>query len=120
MSTMNRDLADHQRSRKIWSMPLMKRFMEIGDSAVNRLTTHRTAWTLAPSDFHLFRYLKEFLGGERFDTDDEVKEAVKDWLSSHVADFYHIGIQKLVERYDKCLNKNGNYIKKHRKMSGIK
>ncbi|GFY10141.1 histone-lysine N-methyltransferase SETMAR [Trichonephila clavipes] len=29
---------------------------------------------LAPSDFHLFRYLKEFLGGKRFDTADEVKE----------------------------------------------
>ncbi|GFV60698.1 uncharacterized protein TNCV_4180341 [Trichonephila clavipes] len=28
---------------------------------------------LARSDFHLFRYLKEFLGGKRFDTADEVK-----------------------------------------------
>ncbi|GFT94440.1 uncharacterized protein TNCV_1566191 [Trichonephila clavipes] len=29
---------------------------------------------MAQSDFHLFRYLKEFLGGKRFDTADEVKE----------------------------------------------
>ncbi|GFU75811.1 mariner Mos1 transposase [Trichonephila clavipes] len=28
---------------------------------------------LAPGDFHLSRYLKEFLGGKRFDTADEVK-----------------------------------------------
>lgn len=67
---------------------------------------------LAPSDFHLFRYLKEFLGGKRFETDDEVKETVEDWLSSQAADFYDIGIKKLVERYDKCLNKNGNYVEK--------
>lgn len=67
---------------------------------------------LAPSDFHLFRYLKEFLGGKRFATDDEVKEAVKDWLSSQAADVYDLGIQKLVERYDKCLNKYGNYVEK--------
>lgn len=67
---------------------------------------------LAPSDFHLFRYLKEFLGGKRFDTDDEVKEAVEDWLSSQAADFYDLGIKKLVERYDKCLNKYGNYVEK--------
>ena len=67
---------------------------------------------LAASDFHLFRYLKEFLGGKRFDTDDEVKEAVKDWLSSQAADFYNLGIQKLVERCDKCLNKYGNYVEK--------
>ncbi|GFV80337.1 HTH_48 domain-containing protein [Trichonephila clavipes] len=62
---------------------------------------------LAPSDFHLFRYLKEFLGGKRFDTADEVKEEVQDWLSSQVADVYELGIQKLVERYDKCFNKYG-------------
>jgi hypothetical protein len=30
---------------------------------------------LAPSDFHLFLYLKSFLAGQRFH-DDEVKEAV--------------------------------------------
>ena len=67
---------------------------------------------LAPSDFHLFHYLKDFLSGKRFATDDEVKEAVKDWLSSQAADVYDLGIQKLVERYDKCLNKYGNYVEK--------
>ena len=67
---------------------------------------------LAPSDFHLFRYLKEFLGGKRFATDDEVKEAVVNWLSSQAADFYDLGIQKLVDCYDKCLNKNGKYVEK--------
>ncbi|GFW70472.1 uncharacterized protein TNCV_4915921 [Trichonephila clavipes] len=73
----------------------------------NRLTTHRTVQTWLRSDFHLFRYLKEFLGGKRFDTADEVKEEVQDWLSSQAADVYDLGIQKLVERYDKCLNKYG-------------
>lgn len=67
---------------------------------------------LAPSDYHLFRYLKGFLGGQRFDTDEEVKTTVEDWLSSQAADFYDVGINKLVERYDKCLNKKGNYVEK--------
>ncbi|GFV36632.1 HTH_48 domain-containing protein [Trichonephila clavipes] len=66
----------------------------------------------APSDFHLFRYLKEFLGGKRFDTADEVKKKVQEWLSSQAADVYDLGIQKLVERYDKCLNKYGKYVEK--------
>ncbi|GFV76257.1 histone-lysine N-methyltransferase SETMAR [Trichonephila clavipes] len=70
---------------------------------------------LAPSDFHLFHYLKEFLGGKRFDTADEVKEEVQDWLSSQAADVYDLGIQKL-ERYDKCLNKHGKYVEKWRHM----
>ncbi|GFV89672.1 histone-lysine N-methyltransferase SETMAR [Trichonephila clavipes] len=67
---------------------------------------------LAPSDFHLFRHLKEFLGGKRFDTADEVKKEVQDWLSSQAADVYDLGIKKLVERYDKCLNKYGKYVEK--------
>ncbi|GFT31828.1 histone-lysine N-methyltransferase SETMAR [Trichonephila clavipes] len=64
----------------------------------------------APGDFHFFHYLKEFLGGKRFDTAGEVKEEVQDWLSSPAADVYDLGIQKLVERYDKCLNKYGKYV----------
>jgi hypothetical protein len=35
---------------------------------------------LAPSDFHLFGPLKETLRGRRLAEDDEVKEAVDDWL----------------------------------------
>lgn len=42
-------------------------------------------------------------------THDEVKEAViEDWLSSQVA--HDLGIQKLVERIDKCLNKKSSYV----------
>ena len=67
---------------------------------------------LVPSDFHLFRYFKEFFGGKHFATDDEMKEAVQDWLSSQAADVYDLGIQKLSERYDKCLNRYGNYVEK--------
>ena len=67
---------------------------------------------LAPSDFHLFRYLKEFFGDKRFATDDEMKDAVQDWLSSHAADAYDLGIQKLGERFDKSLNRYGNYVEK--------
>ena len=67
---------------------------------------------LTPSDFYLFRYLKEFLCGKRFATDDEMKETVQDWLSSQAADVCDLGIQKLVERYDKCLKRCGNNVEK--------
>ena len=32
---------------------------------------------LAPSDFHLFLHLKKFLGGKRFDDDDDRKDVVQ-------------------------------------------
>ena len=62
---------------------------------------------LAPSDFHLFLHLKSFLAGRRFHDDNEVKDAV-----TTAASFYDEGIQKLVQRYDKCLNNGGNNAEK--------
>ncbi|KAJ4439329.1 hypothetical protein ANN_07451 [Periplaneta americana] len=64
---------------------------------------------LAPSDFHLFLHLKKFLGGQRFDGDDEVKTAVREWFASQ---FYKEGIERLVPRLDKCLNNGGDYVEK--------
>jgi len=67
---------------------------------------------LAPSDFHLFLYLKKFLGGKRFDDDDDLKDAVQKRLTSLAVAFYEEGTQKLVPRYDKCLNNGGGYVEK--------
>jgi hypothetical protein len=39
-------------------------------------------------------------------------EDVKTWLSSMAADFFNTGIQKLIPRYNKCLNSGGDYIEK--------
>ena len=67
---------------------------------------------LAPSDYHLFLHLKKFLGGKQFDDDDDLKDAVQNWLTSQAAVFYEEGIQKLLPRYDKCLNNGGEYVEK--------
>jgi hypothetical protein len=56
--------------------------------------------------------LNEFLGGTRFKSDEEVKDAVKEWLNGLAAEVYDEGTQKLVTRYDKCLNVGGDYVEK--------
>jgi len=66
---------------------------------------------LAPSDFHLFLHLKPFLAGRQFH-DDEFKEAITTCFASQAASFYDEGIQKLVQRYDKCLYNGGNCVEK--------
>jgi histone-lysine N-methyltransferase SETMAR len=48
---------------------------------------------LAPSDCHVFGPLKEALGGKKFSTDDEIKEAVHRWLHSQSEEFFSCGIQ---------------------------
>jgi histone-lysine N-methyltransferase SETMAR len=46
---------------------------------------------LAPSDFHLFPLLKEFLGGRCFKSNEEVKHAIREWLNGLAAQVYHEG-----------------------------
>ena len=53
---------------------------------------------LSPSDFHLFLHLKKFLGGMRFDDDDDPKDAVQKWLTSQATAFYEEGVQHFVPR----------------------
>jgi hypothetical protein len=43
---------------------------------------------------------------------DEVQEEVMTWLKGQVADFYDLGIQKLVPRLNKCLDNAGDYVEK--------
>jgi hypothetical protein len=45
-------------------------------------------------------------------SNEEVKKAGKDWLNGLAADFYDTGMQKLVTRYDKCLDLHGDYVEK--------
>ncbi|KAJ4437090.1 hypothetical protein ANN_17225 [Periplaneta americana] len=56
--------------------------------------------------------IQTFLGGKHFDDDDDVKEAVQTWFSSQAASFCDEDIQKLVPRYDTCLNNDRNYVEK--------
>ncbi|CAK9803204.1 Histone-lysine N-methyltransferase SETMAR [Anthophora quadrimaculata] len=67
---------------------------------------------LAPNDYHLFTKLKENLAGMRFSNDDEVKDEVLRYLNDMAASWYDMGIQKLLQRLQKCIDRNGNYVEK--------
>jgi hypothetical protein len=55
---------------------------------------------LAPSDFHLFPKMKEFLSSKWMTTD----EGLTDWLNGLAANCSDEGIVKLVQRLHKCPN----------------
>ncbi|GFY23521.1 retrovirus-related Pol polyprotein from transposon 297 [Trichonephila clavipes] len=67
---------------------------------------------LTPSDFPLFLHLKSFLAGKHFNNDKELKENVSNWLKTQAATFYEEGIEKLVPRYDTCLQNFGSYVER--------
>jgi hypothetical protein len=67
---------------------------------------------LAPSVYHLFTYVKNWLGSQRFNNNEQLMESVKTWLTSQGADFFETGMQKRIPRYDKCLNSCGDYVER--------
>ncbi|KAG5316448.1 SETMR methyltransferase, partial [Acromyrmex insinuator] len=62
--------------------------------------------------YHLFTKLKESLVGKRFQSDEEVQTAVTNWTKELAGSFYAEGISKLVFRYTKCIEIDGNYVEK--------
>ena len=63
---------------------------------------------LAPCDFSLFPKLKEKLGGYRYETIEEMKEAVTKVIHILTQEDFHGVFQKLLERY-KCIAAGGDY-----------
>jgi hypothetical protein len=45
-------------------------------------------------------------------SNEEVKDAVKEWLNGLALEVYDEGIQKLVTRCDRCLNVDVAYVEK--------
>jgi hypothetical protein len=50
------------------------------------------------------------MSGQKIHEDEEVKNEVTTWLRAQAAEFYDIGIQNLVPRLNKCLDKGGEYV----------
>lgn len=67
---------------------------------------------LSPCDYHLFGKLKDSLRGTRFEDDDSLVHAAKQWLQHVGPDFYRAGIQALVPRWRKAVERDGNYVEK--------
>ena len=60
---------------------------------------------LAPSDFHIFRPLKNHMRGKHFTTYVAVIDAVRKWFRAQPPKFYSAGIENLVGSWNKCIEK---------------
>ena len=91
---------------------LVKQWRKLKRWAGNCYNIHRTVHDLAPSDFHLFGPLKESLGGIKFDNNEDVQQHVLQFLHAADKDFYAAGFNKLVERWEHCIELQGDYVEK--------
>ena len=61
---------------------------------------------LAPCDFWLFPNLR---GCRRYETIEEMKEAVTKVIDTLIQEGFHGAFQNLLERYNKCIATGGDY-----------
>jgi len=72
------------------------------------LPLYRLAYNTGVSFFNISsEFVQTFVS-----SDTEVQSVVRQWLAQKPASFFASGIQKLVDRWDKCLNELGRYVKK--------
>ena len=64
---------------------------------------------LAPCDFWSFLKIKEKLRGCRYETIEEMKEAVTKVIDTHTQEDFHGTFQKLLEQYNKCIAAGEDY-----------
>lgn len=65
---------------------------------------------LAPSDYHLFRSLSNFLKEKNYDNFDHLKSDIEFFFHSRSPDFYAKGIFELPTRWEQVVDKDGEYI----------
>ncbi len=67
---------------------------------------------LALSDFHQFTSSHEHFAVKRFDTTEEIKAVVLEYLQNLDTEYCRTGLQKLHKRYTECLDLQGDYEEK--------
>lgn len=67
---------------------------------------------LAPSDFQLFPAMKKALSETCLGSEDDVITTLQGFLDSQEKDFYETGIKSLKDRWQKCVELDGDYVEK--------
>lgn len=64
---------------------------------------------LSPTDYHLFKHMDAFLVDKRFRDHGSIQQDIAKFFESRSQEFYKVGINKLLSRWQKCLNCDGKY-----------
>jgi len=67
---------------------------------------------LAPSHYHLFGFVKNQIRGQHYEMNKALQTAVRQCLRAAGMEFYRKGIFKLPEQWEKCVQRNGDYVEK--------
>lgn len=88
----------------------MKTMAKLNELGFELLTHPPYSPDLAPSDFFLFSDLKRMLAGKKFKSNDEVIAETEAYFDEKEKSYYKSGIEKLENRYTRCIALEGNYV----------
>lgn len=97
----------HDNAKSYTSLVTRDKLLELG---WNVLSHPPYSPDLEPSDYHLFRSLQNSLNGKIFNNVDDVKSHLIQFFNSKDQTFYERGIMTLPERWQKVIDKNGQYL----------
>jgi histone-lysine N-methyltransferase SETMAR len=67
---------------------------------------------LAPSDYHIFGLVKNHMRDQYYETIETLQTAVRQCFRAAGTEFEGKGIFKLPERWEKCVQRNGDGVEK--------
>ncbi|CAF1471208.1 unnamed protein product, partial [Adineta ricciae] len=65
---------------------------------------------LAPTDYHLFRSLSNYLSEKKFDDKNDLRTELANFFAQKSQDFYEHGIFSIPTRWQQVLGSDGGYI----------
>jgi hypothetical protein len=99
-----------------WQREALHCTSDLADNSKERLGTALPSTPQSgfgpPSDYHLFGPLKDYLRGHHYETDEAVQEVVRSWLRGAGTDIYRRGIFKILQRWQKCIDRDGYFVEK--------
>ena len=65
---------------------------------------------MSPTDYPFNRHLKNYLRGKKYDSEEEVRVAIKEWIDSRPPQFFREGIEELPARWREVIASGGECI----------
>ena len=96
----------HDNARPHIAQPILQKLKEL---AYETLPHPAYSPDLSPTDYHFFKHLDNFLRDKCFKNQDDAKNAFNAFVTSREPDFYSSGTNKLIYRWQECVDCNGSY-----------
>ena len=100
-------ILQHHKARSLTALLTLEKIENMGWEVLPHL------WhspDLAPSDYHSFGFVKNQMRGQHYETNSALQTAVRQCLRAAGTEFDRKGIFKLPERWEKYVQRNGDYV----------